>query len=184
MLKDGLVSHLTNNIYKKGVVMATDTNLEFIKQKIYKIRSAIMYTMSNELVKLPNNVVTAVKVDDEGHLWFLSKKPAQFVSECEQVFPARLKFYKKGIPYAVEVSGRAVIVNSDVKSSGEADSAFDEKEILIKMTMVNVEYADHSERRKNSLETLMEIGYKWFLRTIAFPRHAKPVLSKLHHPVH
>ena len=55
--------------------MSTDTNLQFIREKIYTVKSAIMYSMSNELIKLPNCLVEAVKVDNEGQLWFLCKAP-------------------------------------------------------------------------------------------------------------
>ena len=162
--------------------MAADTNLCFIREKIYKIRSAIMYTMSNELVKLPNNVVTAVRVDDEGQLWFLSKRPMQFVSECEQVFPARLKFYRKGISYAIEVSGKATIMHHEGYPEMNADhsNALEEKEVLIKMNMANVEYVDHGERKKSRLDTLLEMSYRWVLKHISLHRHPKPMLAKLH----
>jgi hypothetical protein len=147
------------------VNMLSDGNLQFIRQKIYQLRSAIMYSMSNELVKIPNNIVTAIRVDDEGNLWFLSKRPAQFVSECEQNFPARLHFY------------RNVNDGSDINTS----IAGFEKPVLIKMTMKNIEYVEPAERkRKSRVEMMIENGYKWLARTIAFPRHSKPLLAKLH----
>ncbi len=161
------------------VNMTSDGNLQFIRQKIYQLRSAIMYSMSNELVKIPNNIVTAIRVDDEGHLWFLSKRPAQFVSQCEQNFPARLHFYRKGLRFFMEVSGAATIVNdgSDVNNH----LAEEEKPVLIKMTMKNIEYIEPAERKKkNRFEILVENGYKWLARTIAFHRQTKPVLAKLH----
>lgn len=161
------------------VNMASDGNLQFIRQKIYQLRSAIMYSMSNEPVKIPNNIVTAIRVDDEGHLWFLSKRPAQFVSECEQNFPARLHFYRKGLRFFMEVSGKATIVNDGTEINGHSTAG--EKPVLIKMTMKNIEYIEPVERKKkNRFEILLENGYKWLARTIAFHRHSKPVLAKLH----
>lgn len=164
-------------------INTTDGNLQFIRQKIYQLRSAIMYSMSNELVKIPNNIVTAIRVDDEGNLWFLAKRPSQFVSECEQNFPARLHFYRKGIRFFMEVSGKATIVNNACNlGTAETDVAgVQEKPILIKMTMRNIEYVEAAERkRKTKLDVLFENGYKWLARTIAFHRHTKPVLAKLH----
>jgi len=164
---------------------ATDLNLQFIRQKIYQLRSAIMYSMSNELVKIPNSIATAIRVDEEGHLWFLCKRPMQFVSECEQHFPARLHFYRKGIRFFVEVSGKATIVNNDERDVNfpvEAGIAvnFLEKPVLIKMTMNNIEYVDPGEKKKkNRVYVFLENSYKWFSRTIAFHRHSKPVLAKL-----
>jgi general stress protein 26 len=165
--------------------MATDSNLQFIREKIYQVRSAIMYSMSDELVKLPNNIVTAVRVDDEGQLWFLSKRPLQFVSECEQSFPARLKFYRKGVSFFLEVSGKATIMNntSEVKQppQANAEKTTQQKPVLIKMTMINIEYVESEEKRKKSrAEIILENGYKWLLKTAAFHRHSKTVLHRLH----
>ena len=91
--------------------MVNDTNLQFIREKIIQLRSAVMYDASNGLVKLGNDVVTAIRVDDEGHLWFVTNNPSHRIEECEQCFPARLCFYRKGIQFTMEISGRATIVN-------------------------------------------------------------------------
>src|SRR5438876_9480690 len=161
--------------------MATDSNLQFIREKIYQVRSAIMYSMTDEVIKIPNSIVTAVRVDDEGQLWFLCKKPLQFVCECEQNFPARLKFYRKGISFFLEVSGKATIVNNNCSLSLPTEKYIQEKPVLIKMTMTNIEYVEPEEKRKKTwIETTLENGYKWFLRHVAIHHHSEPVLSKLH----
>jgi len=161
--------------------MTTDSNLQFIREKIYQVRSAIMYSMTDEVIKIPNSIVTAVRVDDEGQLWFLCKKPLQFVSECEQNFPARLKFYRKGISFFLEVSGKATIVNNNSSLSLPTEKYIQEKPVLIKMTMTNIEYVEPEEKRKKTwIETTLENGYKWFLRHVAIHHHSEPVLSKLH----
>ncbi|HKB43574.1 MAG TPA: hypothetical protein VKC90_04265 [Chitinophagaceae bacterium] len=161
--------------------MANDSNLQFIREKIYQVRSAIMYSMSDEVIKIPNSIVTAVRVDDEGQLWFLCKKPLQFVSECEQNFPARLKFYRKGISFFLEVSGKATIVNNNSNLNLPAEKTIQEKPVLIKMAMTNIEYVEPEEKKKKTwVETTLENSYKWFLKNVAFHRHSEPVLSKLH----
>jgi general stress protein 26 len=162
--------------------MVIDSNLQFIREKIYQVRSAVMYSMSNELVKIPNNIVTALKVDDEGQLWFLSKRPLQDVDQCERDFPARLLFYRKGIPFYLEVSGKATIVNNAFGIGKSEDIAETKKEqpVLIKMSMKNLEYTEPAERRrKNRLELFLEESYKWLLHSMAFHRHTKSVLHKL-----
>ena len=67
--------------------MRNDPNLQFIREKIYHVRSAIMYSMSNDLVRLPNNIVTALRVDNEGNLWFTCSRPSGYVDQCEKTFP-------------------------------------------------------------------------------------------------
>jgi hypothetical protein len=149
-----------------------------------------MYGMSHGLVKLPNDIVTLVKIDDEGHLWFISRRPGYFSTECEQDFPARLCFYRKGYDFYVEVSGKASIVNNSYntgieKQDYEAD-ANGQRPVLVKMTMANVEYSEpHAIRPPGWMETMFTNLYKWALRNIVIPRNHKPILSKLPKtPVH
>lgn len=153
--------------------MTTDYNLQFIRQKIYTVRSAIMYSMSNELIKLPNCIVEAVKVDNEGQLWFICKPPGYQVDQCVSSFPARLHFYRKGTLFHIEVSGKATIMN-DVYADNTK-----EKSLLIKMTMNSIEYTEPQEKRKTKVDAMLEQGYKWLLRTIALPHDRRPILSKL-----
>lgn len=157
--------------------MTTDTNLQFIRGKIYQIRSAIMYSMSNELIKLPNNIVKAVKVDNEGQLWFVCKHPGWQVGQCEQTFPARLYFYRKGVFCHVEVSGKATIVNDTNDFITTSSGA--EKPLLIKMTMNSIEYTEPHERKKTRAEILLEQGYKWVLRRIAIPHDTRSIPARL-----
>ena len=154
--------------------MNPDTNLQFIREKIYKVRSAIMYSMSNDLIRLPNSIITAVKVDEEGQLWFLCNRPAQPLDQCPPTFPVRLHFYRKGTFYHMEISGKAEIVNNSYAGISEQ-----EKPLLIKMNMVNVEYTEQGERRKSAIEVWFEKAYAWMLRHLAIPHQSKPVLSRL-----
>jgi general stress protein 26 len=169
---------MTNDLIKT----ANDSNLQFIREKIYQLRSAIMYSMSNELVKIPNSIVTAVKVDEEGQLWFVSKSHLQNLAQCEQSFPVRLHFFRKGTNFFVVVSGKAFIVNNaDAQLNSHGTLGDDqEKSILIKMSMNDIEYTEPEARReKNKLEIFLENSFNWLLHTIAFHRHSKSVFQKL-----
>lgn len=155
--------------------MTVDTNLQFIREKIYEIKSAVMYSMSEGVVKLPNSIVSVVKVDDEGHLWFLCAPPVRRLEDSECVFPARLHFYRKGKFFHIEVSGRATIINNEFRDNQTVD-----KPLLIKMSMINVEYTAAMEKKPRSkVEVLLTDTYKWLLRTIAIPRQERSVLSKM-----
>ena len=157
-------------------VMQNDNNLLFIREKIYKLRTAVMYASSNAVVKLTNDVVTALEVDEEGHLWYVTNRPLQKVEQCEQHFQARLFFYKKGVDYFVEVSGNATIVDKNYLPG----QSHDDKKVLVKMNMVNIEYTEPNARKpKSKIETLVENCYTWFINTISFPHHSDTILKKL-----
>jgi hypothetical protein len=164
--------------------MAADLNLQFIRGKINQLRTAVMYSMSNSVLRLPNGIVSAIKVDDEGNLWFISRGPLPQLQEYEQSFPARLCFYRKGYDFHVEVSGKATIVNNQYVVTSDKESPLergDQKVLLVKMSMLNIEYGEpHTRRPKNKVEAWLEHGYKWFLRTAAVQRNSVSVLAKLH----
>lgn len=157
--------------------MVADSNFRFICDKISELKTAVMYSMSNELVRLPNDIVTYVNIDEEGQLWFISHLPPQLVSECEREFPARLHFFRKGYDYFIEVSGKAEIV-SDICSDSENK---ENNAVLIKMTMRNVEYREpHARKEKTKMQLMLEKSYKWMLKNIGFAHTPESVLHKLH----
>jgi general stress protein 26 len=164
--------------------MGTNTNLQFISEKINQLRNAIMYVDGSGPVKLENDIVTAIRVDDEGQLWFLTNYPSQHVEECEQNFPARLLFYKKGVNFFMRVSGKATIIN-DSCSDNHADSDNNDrsqklKKVLMKLTMINIEYtASPAKKTKNKMEIVLENWYSWFLRTVSVQHDSGSALKKL-----
>ena len=91
--------------------MLSDKNLHLLQGKIQELRSALFYSLSNSVLKLPTSIVTALKVDGEGQVWFFVSRPRQQFSPAEQQFPARLEFYKKGKHSLVKIIGRASIVD-------------------------------------------------------------------------
>lgn len=167
-------------------LLVMDANLQFISEKITDLQNAVMYSMSKSLIKLPNDIVTAVKVDEEGQLWFLSHLPAQSLSACEQSFPARLKFFRKGRNFFVEVSGKATIV-SKIPSAANLDNYTGsmtkrKKAVLIKMTMSNIEYVEPRTQTRSKWQELAQKTYSWMLRNIAFHHPETSSFKKLNQP--
>ena len=156
--------------------MPVDNNLQFLREKIYEIKSAVMYSMSDDVVRLPNNIVSVVKVDDEANLWFICTPPNRQLDASECVFPARLHFYRKGKFFHVEVSGKATIMNYESSTSVSGG----DKPLLIKLNMTNVAYSEANEKKQTFIESLLRGTYKWMLKTIALPRQERSVLSKMH----
>ena len=158
--------------------MTIDTNLNEIREKIYKLRTAIMYCMSNEVCKLPNSLVTAVHVDDNGQLWFICQSPFKNITGYEQSFPLRLHFYRKGAFFHLEVSGKATIMDEAHCDYLNNEAPEKGKVVLVRMTMNSIEYTEpYGKKERSRFELLIEKGYKWMLRSITIP-HSKQVLSK------
>jgi len=163
--------------------MTTDPNLQFITQKINQLRSAVMYSMSNSLVKLPNDIVSLVKTDDEGQLWFLAHFPSHSLAECERDFPVRLHFFRKGFDFFVEVSGKASIESTMDEPVNLPDGVSAKRAVLVKMTMKNIEYREpHAMKDKSRLQVLVEKSYKWMLRNVGFAHTEGSIFGKIHQP--
>lgn len=159
--------------------MNTDTHLHDIREKISQLRTAIMYSMSDELTQMPNSIVTALQVDNEGQLWFTCSQPLLGMYEEGQCFPARLHFYRKGYLFHLEVSGKATIINTSFYEELPISQSHTGDVMLIKMSMTSVEYtAPYEKKKKSRLETMVEQSFNWMLKHIAVPHSTRTLLPK------
>ena len=136
--------------------MLHDRHLHFLHDKIQDLRSALFYSLSNSVVKIPTSIVTALNVDDEGQVWFFVSRPKQQLTEFDRQFPARLEFYKKGKHSLVKINGRACIVNDAEKVTNLVSlppeikaKALDEL-LLVKVKIEKAEYFETSPADKGS----------------------------------
>ena len=150
--------------------MSSDFNLRLIRDKIYEMRSAIMYNLSDEVIRLPNCIINVVKVDDEGQLWFMYDKPLYRAEQYPGLFPARLQFYRKGISYHLEISGPAEIANQFQHDSEPVGNRW-----LIKMKMKNITYTEAREKASVDLMHWVHRSYRYLAAHLSMPRHAKPL---------
>ena len=148
--------------------MSRDSNLQFIQEKIEDIRSALFYSMSDAVLKIPTSIVTALKVDEVGNVWFFVNKPMQYIAEFDKEFPARLEFFKKGKHYFLKIMGKASIVNDPEEVNGLVSLPEDIKTkamgqlVLVKVKIQNVDYHETlSETRFNWFQTMRTRVNKW-----------------------
>ena len=134
--------------------MANDTNLRFIQDRIFEIRSALLYSLNNTVFSFPTTIVTALNVDQAGYIWFLVKQPKPGGWLDQEHFPAKLQFFRKGKPFYLLVSGNGCIVRSielmnQLVDAGEklTIKAMEEM-VLLKVRMESVEYFEQSEEKK------------------------------------
>ena len=152
--------------------MKTINSLSFIQHKIQGIGSAIFYSLNNGVLKFPTSIVTTLKVDDAGNIWFFISKPSQQLNEFDWEFPAKMQFYRKGKGYSLQVSGKACVVEDPeevnslvslpVKVRDEACKGL----VLMKVKMNNVEYYDFNDTYSgNNLKKLFNRFYNWLFST-------------------
>ncbi len=154
--------------------MNSDTNLHFIKDKIYEMHSAIMYNFSDEVIRLPNSIVNVVKVVDDGELWFTCDTPEYHPDQYSGLFPVRLQFYRKGKLFHLEISGPAEIVN-DLRDENEVLA----NRLLIKMKMKNISYTETKEKTKADARHWINKAYRYLSSYLAIPHQAKQLPRQL-----
>src|ERR1700753_1893595 len=86
-------------------------NLQFLKQKIHEIRSAKFSADIHSLLQLPNNVITILKADNEGNVWFFTSSNGVYAGNMDKNFYASLDFYNKASDCRLHIDGSAAIVH-------------------------------------------------------------------------
>jgi len=149
--------------------MLTGTHLPFLQQKIYDLRSALFFSLSNAVLKMPTTIVTALKVDEVGQVWFFVNRPLQQIQEFDKEFPARLEFFKKGKPFFLKIMGKACIINDPEEVNGLVSVSEEIKTkamnqlVLVKVKIQSVEYVENADLETNGwLHSIRNHINRWF----------------------
>lgn len=114
-----------------------DTSLGFLKTKIEDIRVALFKAEINSVLQLPNNIISTLKVDDDGNVWFYTSCNGNYAPQVDKEFFAYLDYYQKGRDSRLRISGRASIVEGsgeDVATVGTSNL------LLLKLKIMQAEY--------------------------------------------
>jgi general stress protein 26 len=126
--------------------MATNQQLNFLQEKIKEIGSAIFFNLSDSVLKLPTSIVTTLKVDDYGFVWFCIQKPKQSLKEFETEFPVRLDFFRKGTRCFLQVSGKGWVVTDPEEMNTLENLPTETRQmvmsemVLVKVKIMKAEY--------------------------------------------
>lgn len=149
--------------------MLSETHLPFLQEKISDLRSALFFSLSNAVLKMPTTIVTALKVDEIGQVWFFVNRPMQNIQEFDREFPARLEFFKKGKPFYLKIMGKACIVNDPEEVNGLVNLSDDVKSkamnqlVLVKVKIQSAEYMENTPADANSFMYAIRSQFnKWF----------------------
>lgn len=130
--------------------MDANQQLNFLQERIEDIGSAIFHNLSEAVLKLPTSIVSTVKVDDYGFVWFFVQKPSQRLSEFEQEFPVKLDFYRKGKGYFLQVMGKGFVVTDPEEMNAFVDLPEEQKKLAngsMALVKVKIQEAKYYETR-------------------------------------
>ena len=118
-------------------MQSDDSTLIFLREKIENIRIALFKAETASVLRLPNNIISTLKVDDEGFIWFYTSCNGMYATQVDKEFFAYLDYYQKGRDSRLRVSGRTCIV----EGCGADAAAVDESNLLLlKMKIMQAEY--------------------------------------------
>jgi hypothetical protein len=141
-----------------------------LQSKIMELQSALFFTESSSIVKLPTHVIPDVELDNEGQVWFVIPKPAMHIEAYEKEIPAKLDFFKKGKEFFVKIKGVAYLqtdlkeANANTGLSAEMrERMSDQAVIAVKVKMTETELVDNSPKPStNWLQASRSQLSSWF----------------------
>jgi len=86
-------------------------DLSFLQVKIVSIGTALFFCEDKSLLPFPAYIITALKTDEQGHIWFFISRSRNKTVSYDLAFPANLEFYRKGYPFSLKIAGQASLVS-------------------------------------------------------------------------
>jgi len=130
--------------------------LQFLQKRIEHHHNAVFFNLSDSVSRLPTSVVSTLKVDDTGHIWFVVKRLELPLKEVEMEFPVRLDFFKKNTNYHLQIRGKGFSVTDPEEVSaflgslpGSTISVYNDT-VLVKVKMLNADYFETSTSEKTN----------------------------------
>lgn len=150
--------------------MQANQQLNFLQEKIQEIGSAIFFNLSDSVLKFPTSIVSTLKVDDYGFVWFYVQKPKQQLREFEMEFPVRLDFFRKGKNCFLQVMGKAWVVADPEEMNTldilpeEVKQKTEEGMVLVKVKMMKADYHETPTPSNNTSwwQNAVSTVYAWF----------------------
>lgn len=161
-------------------------NMAFLEQRIYEIGSALLYNLGNSSMQYSATIINALKVDERGYLYAIIQKPDRVMHTDEMMFPVRLKFYRKGKPFHIEVQGSALLIddasmlNNLMHWKGEDVEGNISNAMIVKMKMEEISYYEWKQSSGyKGIKGLFKKCYQWLLgiNPFSFSLHLQPATS-------
>ena len=143
--------------------MQGDENLFFIKEKMEEIKIALFKADMQSVLQLPNNIISTLKVDDEGYVWFYTSCTGSYASELDKEFYAYLEYYQKGRNTRLRISGKTCIVDSCDEAFISLNGASPDSLLLLKMKIMHAEYLENEFEKHRGLMHRIKTTFTDFL---------------------
>lgn len=124
-------------------LIASTHRLRKLKTHILSLDSALMYPEAKIPVKFPALLIRNVQFDDQDQIWFSVRKNLSALPQ-EQNLPVQLRFFKKGMPYWIQITGVASFKEEAPESIQQALSSDEEDCYTVKVQVHTIKETDIS----------------------------------------
>src|ERR1700730_9362497 len=136
-----------------------DDHLQFLKRKIENIRFALFKAEHDCLLNIPNNIISTLKVDKEGYIWFFTSC-GYYKKNMDKEFYGYLDYYQKGRNDSLRISGKAnIIENTEDKHPPVSKFQIPNYQmILIKLKIMQAEYSENKNINPRTFKQKFKIN--------------------------
>jgi hypothetical protein len=145
-------------------------NLQFIKEKIENLGVAIFKTEGNSLTNLPNNIVSTLKVDSDGFVWFVTYTNKKYKALSDSEYLVKLNYHKKGVNYDMDVEGKGIIVNDKEEILRNYPFKLPLNTVLMKVKIFQAQYIERKITVNNSFNLIARVKSVFY--DLMHPAHA------------
>lgn len=86
--------------------------LSLIREKITELRTALFFCDSPGALPYAGYLVEIQEMDEQGFIWLNVKKQSGQGVLPGELFKVNLEFYRKGVPYTIDIKGMACITDA------------------------------------------------------------------------
>lgn len=145
--------------------------MAFLQEKIQDLKNALFFPQNTSLLRIATTIISVLKVDELGQMWFFIPKPQQAIQEFDKEFPARLEFFRKGKSFFLHVAGKAFIVTDPEEINSLVHDDIRELAgndlVLIKVRMMKADYFESPDAAHHSgwFRDLRNQFHSWLFNT-------------------
>lgn len=130
-------------------MLTNDDNLLFLETKIQEIKFAIFIAENDSGLQLPHKIISTIKTDGEGNVWFFTTCTRRSTDIHTTHFFAYLDYYQKEQDCSLRLSGKASIVDEETELTTSPSGT---KEILMSDVVLmkfKILYAEYIENKRS-----------------------------------
>jgi general stress protein 26 len=124
----------------------------FLKERIEEVKIAFFKAEPDSVLQLPNNIISTLRVDDSGYIWFFTSCTHPYAQYLDKELYVLLDYYQKG-NNCLQINGKAFIEKATedfLNFSVPAKNVLNQI-VMLKVKILKAEYFETKSSAKISI---------------------------------